>query len=305
MIAQILKQYIVKGKKLKFGFLTDKKEIICQDFKISPLPDIDDTLIEFYEKCNVSKGWIYGPEVELSKSFMEQKKFKLRGPVKCSDYYKLKPTHEVTTSTLNDEHLQFLVLAYGFLQGIYLIPEGNLYFTRTAYESGKLNGLVLSGDDYVNGMEQLHHYFLNANQKDRKQLFAILHWFLIGQSHEFQWEIFDSQYKVLDGIYKLSGVHAQTHAQRPIKLAEKYGVITPDWAELNEAKSKLSILRNELVHEAKYAGEPIGYAHTENNYTLEFTSFNTKLICAILGLKTPYIKMNPECRQICGWDIAK
>lgn len=307
MIAQILKQYIVKGKKLKFGFLTDKKKIICQYFKISPLPDINDTLIEFYEKYNVSKGWIYGPEVELSKNFMEQKKFKLRGPVKCANYHRLKPTHEITTSTLNDEHLRFLVLGYGFLQGIYLIPEGNLYLTRTAYEPGKLNGLVLSGDDYVNGMEQLHRFYLKASTRDRKQAFAILHWFLIGQSHEFPWEIFDSQYKVLDGIYKLSKVDEKYHAPRPVKLAEKYGVIIPSWAELNESKnkSKLSILRNELVHEAKYAGEPIGYAHTEDNYTLEFASFNTKLICAILGLKTPYIKMNPDCRQICGWDIAK
>lgn len=58
---------------MNFGFLIDKKEILCQDFRISPLPDIDDTLTTFYEEINVSEGWIYGPEVELSKSFIEQK----------------------------------------------------------------------------------------------------------------------------------------------------------------------------------------------------------------------------------------
>lgn len=291
---------------MNFGFLVDKKEILCQDFRVSPLPDIDDTLTKFHEGINVSKGWIYGPEVELSKSFMEQKKFKLRGPIKCDNYHGLKPTHEIIMSNPDDEHLRFLILAYGFLQGVYLIPEGNLYFNRTPYERGKLNGLLLSGDDYVNGMEQIHYFYLNAKPKDRKQTFAILHWFLIGQSHEFPWEIFDSQYKVLDGIYKLSNVKAPNHASRPVKLAEKYGITIPSWAELRESKkeSTLSVLRNELVHEAKYAGEPIGYAHPKDNYTLEFVSFNTKLICAVLGLKTPYLKMNPDCREFHGWDIA-
>lgn len=291
---------------MNFGFLIDKKEILCQDFRISPLPDINETLTTFYDGMNVSNGWIYGPEVELNKNLMEQKKFKLRGPIKCGNYHGLKSTHEIIMSTPDDEHLRFLILAYGFLQGIYLIPEGNLYFNRTAYERGKLNGLLLSGGDYVNGMEQINHFYLNANPKDRKQIFAILHWFLIGQSHEFSWEIFDSQYKVLDGIYKLSNVTARFHALRPVKLAEKYGITVPSWAVLRQSRneSTLSILRNELVHEAKYAGEPIGYAHPEDNYTLEFVAFNTKLICAILGLKTPYLNMSPDSREFCGWDIA-
>lgn len=291
---------------MNFGFLIDKKEILCQDFRISPLPDIDETLTQFYDGINVSKGWIYGPEVELNKNFMEQNKFKLRGPIKCDNFHGLKATHELIMSIPDNEHLRFLILAYGFLQGIYLIPEGNLYFNRTPYERGKLNGLLLSGDDYVNGMEQINHFYLNAKPKDRKQMFAILHWFLIGQSHEFPWEIFDSQYKVLDGIYKLSNIKAQTHALRPVKLAEEYGITIPSWAKLIKSKkvSTLSILRNELVHEAKYAGEPIGYAHPQDNYTLEFVAFNTKLICAVLGLKTPYLNMSPDSREFCRWDIA-
>ena len=291
---------------MNFGFLIDTKEILCQDFRISPLPDIDETLTKFYDGTNVSKGWIYGPEVELNKNSMEQKKFKLRGPIKCDNFHGLKATHELIMSIPDNEHLRFLILAYGFLQGIYLIPEGNLYFNRTPYERGKLNGLLLSGDDYVNGMEQINHFYLNAKPKDRKQMFAILHWFLIGQSHEFPWEIFDSQYKVLDGIYKLSNIKAQTHALRPVKLAEEYGITIPSWAKLIKSKkvSTLSILRNELVHEAKYAGEPIGYAHPKDNYTLEFVAFNTKLICAVLGLKTPYLNMSPDSREFCAWDIA-
>lgn len=290
---------------MNFGFLVDKKEILCQDFRISPLPDIDYTLKTFHECVNVSNGWIYGPEVELSKNVNEQEKFKLRGPIKCENYHGLKSTHEIIMNNPDDEHLRFLILAYGFLQGIYLIPEGNLYISRTPYEQGKLNSLLLSGNDYVNGMERINYFYLNSKPKDRKQAFAILHWFLIGQSHEFPWEIFESQYKVLDGIYKLSNLKFSNHASRPVELARKYGITIPSWAELRGSKktSTLSILRNELVHEAKYAGEPIGYAYPKDNYTLEFVSFNTKLICAVLGLKTPYLNMNPDCRELCGWDI--
>jgi hypothetical protein len=156
-------------------------------------------------------------------------------------------------------------------------------------------------------MEKISRFYQKANQEDRKQAFAALHWFLVGQSYTFEWDQFEAQYKVLDGIYKLSKVNAKTHAGRPVELAKKYhdkGIILPKWAELDsEGKRALSILRNELVHEAKYGGHPIGYAYPTENYPLEFVSFNTKLICAVLGINTPYLKADPGDRQRWAWDI--
>ena len=291
---------------MKFGFLTDRKEVQWSDFSILILPNFEDTLQRFYETAKVSNGWLYGPEVELKKSSIELKEFKQRGPINCYTHYRVQPTHEIKSHISDKEYLRFLVLGYGFLQGLYLSPEGYSYIGRVPYKPGKLNGLILGGNDRENGMEQINRFYQNANQEERKQAFAVMHWFLVGQSYTFQWDKFEAQYKVLDGIYRLSKISAKTHADRPVELAKKYGVILPKWAKLDSLgkKSALSILRNQLVHEAKYGGHPIGYAHPTENYSLEFVSFNTKLICGVLGINTPYLLSDPSTRDQFGWDIT-
>jgi hypothetical protein len=96
------------------------------------------------------------------------------------------------------------------------------------------------------------------------------------------------------------------HAKRPVELSSKYNIKLPEWAELDDStgmKSQLSIHRNELVHEAKYGGRPIGYSYPLENYSLELTSFNTKLIAAVLGIDTPYLQADPDNRCQWRWDI--
>ena len=296
-----------RGATMKFGFLIDRQEVRCSDFSILILPNFEDKLKHFYETAKVSNGWVYGPEIELQKSSNELKEFKQRGPINCHSAYLLPPTHKIKPDIYDEEYLRFLVMGYGFLQGLYLSPEGYSYLWRVPYEPGKLNGLILCGNDRKNGMEQINRFYKNANQDEKKQdqAFAVMHWFLVGQSYTFQWDKFEAQYKVLDGIYNLIyGNDGKPHASRPVKLAERYGVILPQWAKLDsKGKSKLSSLRNELVHEAKYDGSPIGYTHTTENYALEFVSFNTKLICGVLGIDTPYLQSDPSTLDQFAWDI--
>ncbi len=290
---------------MKFGFLIDKEEFICSDFSIVTVDDFAEIMSSFYEYVQVSNGWIYGPEKELNKSYKEKEKFKQPGPLVRDSFYRMSATHEIKTNITDEEHLRFLVLGYGFLQGLYLTPEGYSYLGRIPYEPGKLNGLLLIKDDYVNGMEIINDYFKSSSEEDRNQMFACIHWFSIGQSFNFEWDKFDARYKVLDGIYRLSGLPNVPHAKRPVELARKFNIKLPKWAELDSTgkKSQLSIHRNELVHEAKYAGHPIGYSYPSQNYSLEFTSFNTKLIAAAFGIDTPYLQADPNNRSQWRWDI--
>ena len=289
---------------MKFGFLLDRKEIHCDGFSINTVSDYNDLIEQFYQSAHVSNGWFYGPEKELMKSSEEKRRFKQRGPINSGNFYTIKPTHEIISESFDDDHLRFLILAYGFLQGLYLTPEGYSYIGRIPYQPGKLNGLLLTGDDYSNGMECINHFYKSSNQDTRKQMFACIHWFLAGQSYIHDWDRFDAHYKVLDGIYRLSGLPRIPHAKRPESLVEHYGLVLPKWAKVDSSgKCRLSRQRNELVHEAKYGGHPIGYAYPDENYYLEFTSFNTKLIAAALSIDTPYLQAAPENRDVWGWDI--
>lgn len=291
---------------MDFGFLIDKKEFTFDKFKISPLNNFDNIIREFYNCIQVSNGWLYGPEEKLKKTSLEKKDFNKKAPCRPSSYFYLPQTHQIESNTdVPDDHLRFLIMGYGFLQGLYLVPKGFAYMERTAYKPGKLNGLLLGGQDYEKGMLNINEFYEHSNTGKRNRMLAVMHWFLIGQSYEFDWEIFDAQYKVLDGIYNISGVNANKHAQRPVALAQEYEVTLPSWAKLDQKgkTSKLSRLRNELIHEARYAGHPIGYTFTEENYVLELIAFNTKLIAGALGINTPYLKVSPERRAMFSWNI--
>ena len=291
---------------MKFGFLLDHTTFECNGFRIAPVMEFESVLKDFYKTARVSKGWFYGPKIELPKSDNEKNKFEADTVVANASFFRMNPTHEIiSTEDYSDDHLKFLILSYGFLQGLYLTPEGYSYLDRTAYEPSKLNGVGLSGDDYVNGMESINRFYIDSNEEKRNQMFACIHWYLIGQSYQFDWERFDAQYKVLDGIYKLSGTKANSHADRPVKLAEKYNLELPLWAQLiTKKESKLSKQRNDLFHEAKYDGHPIGYSYPEENYNLEFRSFNTKLIAAALGVNTAYLQAEPKNRLLGMWNIS-
>lgn len=299
---------------MKFGFLIDSKTFVCNGFKISPVFEFDSILKDFHKSACISKGWLYGPKIELSKSSAEKKNFEANAPIVRKSFFQMNSTHEITsTEDYSDDHLRFLILGYGFLQGLYLTPEGYSYLGRTAYEPNKLNGLLLKGDDYINGMESINQFYIDSDEEKRNQMFACIHWYLISQSYEFAWDKFDAQYKVMDGIWNLSGIAEDNkrkkgnyipHPQRPVKLTEKYGLKLPIWSKLNsDGKSRLSKQRNELVHEAKYGGNPIGYSYPEENYNLQFKSFNTKLIAAVLGINTPYLKAEPNNRLPSRWNI--
>lgn len=290
---------------MNFGFLIDPKAFRCAGFRIDPVMEFDSILEDFYKTVSVSNGWFYGPKIELSKSSAEKQNFEANAPIVHKSFFQMNSTHEITsTEDYSDDHLRFLILGYGFLQGLYLTPEGYSYLGRTAYEPNKLNGLLLNRDDYINGMQCINRFYIDSNDEKRNQMFACIHWYLIGQGYQFDWERFDAQYKVLDGIYKLSGTKANSHADRLVKLTEKYGLILPSWAESDSnKKSKLSKLRNDLVHEAKYSGYPIGYSYPDENYSLEFRSFNTKLIAAALGINTPYLRVELNNRLLRRWDI--
>lgn len=146
---------------------------------------------------------------------------------------------------------------------------------------------------------------------------ACIHWFLIAQTLDFEWEIFDAHYKVLDGLYRLL-VHKigkdkvenlnndkyVKHAQRFIVLAKYFNLEIPNWADNTKTgNDNIAFIRNELVHEAKYAGQPIGYNYPNENFKLQFKAFNLKLICAFLGINTPYLQAPANNRMLWRWNI--
>lgn len=290
---------------MEFGFLKDTRRVAVDNIEVKPLPDINDKIDRLHEFALVSDGWIYPPLEQGHQNFSEEKTFKIK-PQLPANYFTVEPTHSITIHPHDDEKLRFLILAYGFLMGLYLNPAEYLFLHRIPHEIGKLTGVILIKDDAEKGLSSFSHCFDTLNSEKRKLAFAIIHWFLIGQAYNYSWDRFDAQYKVLDGIYKFSGLSANNHASRSVLLADHFSIRKPQWIELDKRgkSSVLSRTRNDLVHEAKFAGQPIGYGYPEENFDFEFVRFNAKLIPAIFGLRSPFIQADPNDRNTRAWDFS-
>lgn len=290
---------------MDFGFLIEKKQFQFGDYVIKPLPDIDDTLGEFFETAQVYNGWILPALEQKQQGYPENDQFRINSVMAAPKFYELKPTHSIILSSEDPPKAKFLVLAYSFLQGLYLCPYKNLYIKRVPYQPGKLTGITPSGQDCVIGMNAFVKYYDEADDHKRKLLFSILHWFLMGQCYEYEWDRFAAQYFVLDAIYKLSVSGNNRHAKRPEYLAKYYGIDVPDFAKYDSKNNscRLSAMRNELFHEAKYAGEPIGYNYPKENFDMGFRRFNLKLIISIVDLKTQILRRSiyEPCLDL--WDF--
>lgn len=303
---------------MDFGFLIDSHKVNCDNFNISPVENYEEIIEWFYTNIEVSNGWIYPPLIALKQNEEELNKFKKTLPLIRSNFYRLPSTHKLQTENYSDEHKHFLILGYGFLQGLYLNPKNYKYLGKTPYKPSTLNGLLLGQDDRVKGMEAINKFYIDAKTtQQRVQMQACIHWFLIAQTLDFEWEIFDAHYKVLDGLYRLL-VHNigkdkvenlnndkyVKHAQRFIVLAKYFNLEIPNWADNTKTgNDNIAFIRNELVHEAKYAGQPIGYNYPNENFKLQFKAFNLKLICAFLGINTPYLQAPANNRMLWCWNI--
>lgn len=283
---------------MEFGFLFDNRRYITSNIEIIPLSDIDKSFDWLTNKARLSKGWIYPPLTELPLAHDEKHKQKIQ---ESAVWYRFNPTHTVRISPDDPEKLKFIILGLGFLFGVYLSPAGYQCISRVPYKIGELTDIIPVNNDIEKGVEFLS-LFYDLNPDKRIGMYAVIHWFLLGQTYNHPWDRFDSQYKVLDGLYKVSGLNAPTHAQRPVVLANTYGVQLPNWAIINGRQSTLSQMRNNLVHEAIYAGQPIGFNYPSDNFDQEFKKFNGKIIAAILGFGTNYISTGID-RQVHAWDF--
>ncbi len=293
---------------MEFGFLKNKRRFVSQNIEIRSLWDIDQKICWFNKNARLSRGWYYPPMKIADQNFYEKKHNK-----SCeiqSEWHILPATHTITLHPYDDEKVKFLLLGVSFVMGLYLSPAGFYCLGKIPYDQGKLTGVIPIKNDVEISLDTLSKFYDASSPKKRKNCFAILHWFLAGQNYEFQWDRFDSQYKVLDGIFKTSEVSNNLrsrripHAERPVLLADHFSIDIPPWAKTNGKGSQLSKLRNDLVHEAVYAGQPIGYGYPDNNYDLEFRRFNTKLIAALLGLKSNFLKSPYNDRQRHGWGFV-
>jgi hypothetical protein len=292
-----------------FGFWPLPHSIQAPDWAIEPVPDFDARVSAVVQHPRHWDGWVYPP---LKHALPSPSNAQGAPPLVQVDAFALPSTHILTCELESCEvaTLDFLIALLGLLEGMRLTRDGWTHFNRAAVSPQKLSDIVCFPSDYERVLSPALAWWLASSPKQRFLVFGAIHWRMFASTYTHMFERFASQYYVLDSLFAahklrvgLKGFVA--HGTRPSLLAGEYGLVTPAWAVVVNKNCRVAELRNDLVHEARFAGAPIGFAHPRDFplICLELESFNTRLILAMLGVEAEYVATPCDTRQMHGLGL--
>ena len=312
---------------IKFGYWPRKIELRIGRAVIKPVRNYEDHVALMEQSSRALNGWLYPPLIAEA----ERGGRSLKQTLIYARRYSTAPTHSLLlpASLKSQARGEFLIALLGMMEGLRLVPEGWVHFYRTAIKLNALSDVHCNRQDLETVLAIGLNFWDRATVKIRRLMFGAIHWRLFAESYEHEFERFAGQYTVLDTCWKICEDHLPPkwwqkwtrskgvpHAIRARLLAKQYGIPIPSWAKTrkNSAKptkafySKLSTLRNGLIHEGVYGQKPIGFGYPKNfkgSPDLALRAFNTRLILAILGVKCEYVTTSCETRCAFLLDLRR
>lgn len=300
---------------VRFGYLQELANIEWSLGSIKPLDDFDNVVEKLQSDKYAYGDWFYPPLLDITHSPKETKK----PPLVPTLSYPLPSTHLLSLNSQDgtDEFANFIIALFGMLKGRRLQREEWRHFYKAPLNP--MQGCVNADKrEIAYALEQASKFWLkHPDAETRKLAFGALHWHLFAQLYQHSFERFNAQYMALDACCELA-VKTWTgfpkkrpiHAKRPFVLCEQLGVPTPEWARIvsvgNTDTCALADCRNNLAHEAMYAGQPVGFAITNEVQTMEgeLTLLVSRLLLRLLGVDNAYTRSPCTTQQSCGFGIS-
>lgn len=292
---------------VEFGFHPYSLELQVGPLTVEPLSDLKNTVAAVAEWEQIDGDWIYAPmqRLRIFGGEVRERPYSAR-------VFGLPKTHKITHAAADgDAHLSFHIWVLSFFEGIRLTATEAGFLDATPLRPGKLVDFNLHGNSRKKAIEIAEVFWSTHRTKPHlSQLFAAaVHALFLGQNpRHLQFEEFMFLYTAFDACYKLaSSLHPcpkhVSHARRVKWMCDLFGMATPDWAD-PEASSgpEVATLRNAMVHEALFFGEPLGFAihglNSTRNLTLEMQALICRLLVALIGGSTSdYVRTPTNTRQ--------
>ena len=298
--------------KAEFGYYPAPIDFTSGDLTVATLPGLD-AAVSVVESSPTRDGkWIY-PGLMMTSG--------LDGRMQALPYshriFQMPQTHVISgDETLGPDRLEFLVWAMSFFTGMRLTTTEAGFVDATPVRPGVLVDFTLTGP--LAGGLALADEFWRANLGEplrAKRWAAAVHaLFLAAGPQNLQFEKFTYLYAALDACYRLTldltpGAKSVFHSERMAWMCDRFGMPTPKWAAKQATGSvEVAKIRNAVVHEALFMGQPLGFAlhgvGTSTNLTLEMEALVCRLLVALLGAPTTdFVRSPVNTRQIHGLTL--
>jgi hypothetical protein len=272
-----------------FGWLPIRFECVTPNFEIAPARDFDAAVQEVRASGHTDAEWYWPPLISVN-------------PPRPARVFSLPHTHSIAVNAADDVVAQqlgeFVVTVLGFLYGMLLTPGTWVNFYRVCVKPSRWQDFYVSASGRDRVLAIASDLWLGAPAL-RQEIFGVLRWHTFSFSYDHPFEVFMTQYMVVDACWRLhtqlqpSAPKAATHGGRIEALASFYDVTVPSQWMSSTSASALAHIRNELMHEARWGGAPVGFGHPakpNDVVHLNLAWFNSRLILAILGDRSAYTR---------------
>lgn len=283
-----------------FGYFPKQLDISTGPVKISSHPELENIVAMVESSELVVDKWVYAP----TKFRHNPEGIKTRSPYP-ERIFSLPKTHFFSHPAADNEgHIAFHLWCLSFFVGMRLTSAEAGFVDATPIEEGALRDFVLVGCDIKDCVILADAFWLaNRDVPARGKLVAaIVHaLFLSKRPQHLQFERFALLYSAMDACFALaksfySPSKSVPHAERIRWMCELFSIPLPVWAKQGEQTcAEIVDIRNQNVHEARFMGEPLGFAlhgvGGNTNLTLEMEELISRLLVGLLGnQREDYVK---------------
>jgi len=278
-----------------FGYLPYGLTVEFKEGKISPVENFDE-VAAWIDKYKNQDGFIYPPiEKRVWLDIKYGNKTEVPNSERPALLHRIPASHKLSLFSSDDEEKirkgpgSFIIHLLAYLFGVRLqfydwwfdgrVPiksTHNIHFRQTVVE---------------NFISCCYETWRKWCEPKQKLITNILYMHSRSLSYEWDWEQFMIEYTVLDGCWKLSkslyNLKQCKHKDRIRVLCEEFGIPTR-----GKLIQDIVQLRNDLFHETLWDKSQPCTATDGPGFASSFhlRRFNQRLIPAVLGYRTPYIK---------------
>lgn len=277
----------------KFGVLRHRHPIAFTGGSITPLDDIEDTLVDVtaamhpdghcYPPTQVTVSQFYRNGLEVEEEVPRSRRPALLHP--------LPATHVLAVETPLEA--DFKRGDGGFL----LHLAAYLFGTRLQFEEWYVDGRipVEAQTHAVHVTPKTASSFFTISydtwrlwSRETRQAFTTaLYLHSKAPAYEWLWERFLVEYMAFDTLWKLSGHPKQSHRRRIEQMCDRFRIPYDD-----AVAQEIVALRNDLVHEGIWEGDSPGFQVTQHGWqcTRRIRMLNQRIVAATLGWTGEYIQ---------------